>query len=84
VCLSYTIITTEADELLKRVHDRMPVILTCDVESLWLVPKIQKTEKLLPLRKQYPAEEVEYDPVSKQANSPAVDKPSNTESLKSE
>jgi putative SOS response-associated peptidase YedK len=81
--LSCTIITTEANDLLKAVHDRMPVILTRDVESVWLDPKIQETEKLLPLLKQYPAEEMGYYPVSRQVNSPAVDNPSNIEPLHS-
>jgi putative SOS response-associated peptidase YedK len=79
--LSCTIITTEANELLKAVHDRMPVILTRDAEAVWLDPKIQEPEKLLPLLKHYPADQMEYYPVSQQVNSPAVDKPSNIEPL---
>jgi len=75
--LSCTIVTTEANELLKAVHDRMPVILTRDAEALWLDPKTQDAEKLLPLLRQYPADEMEFYRVSREVNSPAVDKPSN-------
>ncbi len=70
--LSCTIITTEANELLKAVHERMPVILTRDAEAAWLDPKTQDVEKLLPLLKQYPAEEMEFYPVSRDVNSPGL------------
>lgn len=79
---SCTIITTEANELLKTVHDRMPVILTREDEAVWLDPKTQETEKLLPLLKQYPSDKMEFYPVSRDVNSPAVDKPSNIEPIK--
>lgn len=79
--LSCTIVTTEANELLKAVHDRMPVILTPDAEAVWLDPKAQDTEKLLPLLKEYPPDQMEFYPVSREVNSPAVDKASNIEVL---
>ena len=41
--------------------------------------KTQEPEKLLPLLKQYPAEEMEFYPVSRDVNSPAVDRPGNIE-----
>jgi putative SOS response-associated peptidase YedK len=80
--LSCTIITTEANELLEAVHDRMPVILTRNTEAAWLDPKIQEPEKLLPLLKQFSADQMEYYPVSREVNSPAVDKRSNIEPIK--
>ena len=80
--LSCTIITTEANDLLKAVHERMPVILTRDTEAAWLDPKTQEPEKLLPLLRQYPPEEMEFHPVSRDVNSPAVDKSSNIEPTK--
>jgi putative SOS response-associated peptidase YedK len=70
-----TIITTEANELLKPIHDRMPVILTHDAEAIWLDPAIQDPEKLLPLLKPYPSEEMETCPVSPWVNNPAHDTP---------
>ena len=79
--LSCTIITTAANELLKAVHDRMPVILTRDAEAAWLNPNIQEPEKLLPLLKQFPSDEMEFYPVSREVNSPQIDKPSNIERI---
>jgi putative SOS response-associated peptidase YedK len=75
--LSCTIITTEANELLKAVHERMPVILSREAEAVWLDPKIQEPEKLLPLLKQFPSDKMEFYPVSREVNSPTFDKPSN-------
>ena len=80
--LSCTIVTTEANELLKAVHDRMPVILTRDAEAAWLEPKTQDPETLLPLLRQYPSDEMEFYPVSREVNSPVVDKPSIIEPMK--
>ena len=70
---SCTIITTEANELLKQIHDRMPVILTRDAEAVWLDPTIQEPAKLLPLLTPYPAQNMEYYPVSTWVNNPAHD-----------
>jgi putative SOS response-associated peptidase YedK len=80
--LSCTIVTTEANVLLKAVHERMPVILTRDAEVAWLDPKTQEPEKLLPLLRQYPPDEMEFYTVSRDVNSPAVDKASNIEPIK--
>ncbi len=71
--LSCTIITTEANALLKQVHERMPVILTKEAESTWLNPTIQEVDKLLPLLQSFPAELMEFYPVSKLVNSPGND-----------
>jgi putative SOS response-associated peptidase YedK len=46
---SCTIITTDANALLKPIHDRMPVILTREAEGVWLNPAIQDPERLLAL-----------------------------------
>lgn len=70
---SCTIITTEANELLKPIHERMPVILTKDAEAVWFDPTIQDPERLLPLLTAYPAEEMEAYPVSTKVNSPTND-----------
>ena len=70
-----TIITTEANDLLKPIHDRMPVILTREAEGVWLDPMIQDPARLLPLLVPYPAEEMEAYPVSTTVNNPAHDGP---------
>ena len=78
---SCTIITTEANELQKPIHDRMPVILTRESEAVWLDPAIQEPARLLPLLKPYPAEEMEAYPVSARMNNPSHDGPECIEPL---
>ncbi|HUK82266.1 MAG TPA: SOS response-associated peptidase [Verrucomicrobiae bacterium] len=73
--LSCTIITTTANELLKQVHERMPVILPREAEAEWLDPNIQDPEKLLPLLKPYRSELMEFYPVDRIVNSPSNDTP---------
>jgi len=70
-----TIITTEANDLLKPIHDRMPVILAKDAEKVWLDPTIQEPARLLPLLTPYLAKDMEVYPVSTKVNSPAHDGP---------
>ena len=65
-----TIITTDANELLKPIHDRMPVILTREAEAIWLDPTIQDPARLLPLLTSYRAEEMEAYLVSSLVNNP--------------
>jgi putative SOS response-associated peptidase YedK len=72
---SCTIITTEANDLLRPIHDRMPVILTREAEVVWLDSAIQEPTQLLPLLKPYPAEGMELYPVSTRVNNPAHDGP---------
>jgi len=68
-----TIITTEANDVLKPIHDRMPVILTREAEGVWLDPAIQDPERLLPLLTPYPSEGMELYPVTTKVNNPAHD-----------
>ncbi len=50
---SCTILTTEANELVRDVHDRMPVILEPDAYELWLDPGFSRVPELQPLLKPY-------------------------------
>jgi putative SOS response-associated peptidase YedK len=70
---SYTIITTEANGVVGKIHHRMPVILQKEDEEKWLDPDIVETERLLPLLRQYPDQEMEAYPVSTLVNRPSVD-----------
>ncbi|OGF63840.1 MAG: hypothetical protein A2Y62_21585 [Candidatus Fischerbacteria bacterium RBG_13_37_8] len=67
---SCTIITTEANEMMKQYHHRMPVIIPKEHVSLWLNPDIQEENELLPLLKPYPSDEMAAYPVSKLVNTP--------------
>jgi putative SOS response-associated peptidase YedK len=64
-----TIITTKANELVKEVHERMPVILPKEWEEVWLDPAIDDTEYLKSLLRPYPAEEMKMYEVSTAVNS---------------
>ena len=80
---SFTIITTEANSLVAKIHDRMPVILPRDAEEKWLDAglDLKKAQSML---KAYPSGEMEMYPVSTIVNNPkndmaAVLKPANYE-----
>lgn len=70
---SCTIITVDSNELLRPIHDRMPLILTQGAEAIWLDPAIQEPIRLLPLPRPYPAEAMEAYPVSQLVNRPDHD-----------
>jgi putative SOS response-associated peptidase YedK len=72
---SYTIITTDANEMMARLHDRMPVIVSEDDYAAWLDPKNENTATLQPLLKPYPSEEMRAYPVSTRVNNPKNDGP---------
>lgn len=67
--LSFTVITTEPNEMTAKIHDRMPVILPEEAHAEWLDPKNERTDGLQGLLKPYPAEEMRAYPVSQRVNS---------------
>ena len=67
---SCTILTTEANEVLRPVHDRMPVILHPETYDQWLDEDARAVESLRELLGPYPATEMTARPVSTQVNSP--------------
>ena len=54
------IITTDANELIAPVHDRMPVILSNEQGIVWLANDVVDVSGLLSILKPYPAEEMNY------------------------
>jgi putative SOS response-associated peptidase YedK len=70
-----TIITTRANEIMKPIHDRMPVIIPADQEDTWLDPTVDDSARLLALLEPYPADEMETCEVSRIVNSVANDSP---------
>jgi putative SOS response-associated peptidase YedK len=65
---SYTIITTDANEMVGKLHDRMPVILHEHDYEAWLDPNNESSEALKALLKPYPAEEMRAHPISTRVN----------------
>ncbi|MDH4162266.1 MAG: SOS response-associated peptidase [Nitrospirota bacterium] len=74
-----TIITTDANDLLRPVHDRMPVIVPRDKQDLWLDPRVSDPGLLRPVLTPYPADEMECFAVSPKMNSVKVNLPENIE-----
>ena len=64
-----TIITTSANESMQGLHERMPVILPRDYESIWLEPDNRDTDELLSLLQPYDGD-LEIYPVSLAVNAP--------------
>lgn len=70
---SCTIITTESNELLSEIHDRMPVILPEERYQLWLNPDECDPAELKPLLIPYFSDQMMAYPVSRLVNNPAND-----------
>jgi putative SOS response-associated peptidase YedK len=68
---TFTILTTSANDLMRPLHDRMPVILDRENFDLWLDPKVQDPEALQKLLVPYAVEGFEAFPVSRVVNNPA-------------
>jgi putative SOS response-associated peptidase YedK len=77
-----TIITTAANELLQKIHDRMPVILEKSGETMWLDTSIADFSRLQPLLKPFPAAQMDFYFVSPAVNSPQNDTPDVIKPLK--
>lgn len=71
-----TLLTTQANELVGKIHERMPVILQSpDDEALWLEVGRYKLFDLLPLFSPFPAAQMDASFVSRRVGSPANDTP---------
>ncbi len=79
---SCTFLTTGPNELLKRIHDRMPVILPQQHWDTWLDPAVQDADELSALLLPYPASEMRTHPVSTHINKPSNDDPTCIEPIK--
>jgi len=72
---SCTLLTTEPNELVEPIHNRMPVILPPDDYDQWLDPSVQRPEPLAPLLRPFPSDQMIAYPVSTYVNSPTRDDP---------
>ncbi|MBU0996561.1 MAG: SOS response-associated peptidase [Firmicutes bacterium] len=68
-----TIITCEANSLLGKIHDRMPVILNQDQIKPWLDPFLNDTEFLAQYLKPFDSDDMQMYSVPKLVNSVAYD-----------
>jgi putative SOS response-associated peptidase YedK len=65
---SCAIVTSDANERVAPIHDRMPVILAPADYALWLDPDVRDPERLLPLLRPCPAEWIDLHPVDRRVN----------------
>ena len=65
---SFTIITTDANEITAGIHDRMPVILPEEAHAQWLGPGNQHPADLLKLLAPFPSEEMRAYPIRSLVN----------------
>ncbi|WP_227352953.1 SOS response-associated peptidase [Haladaptatus salinisoli] len=67
---SFTVVTTEPNDLVRDVHHRMPVVLAPGEEETWLHGEGAELESVLD---PFPADEMRAYPVSKAVNDPKND-----------
>lgn len=72
---STTIITTDANKMIRPVHDRMPAILLPEAFSFWLDPMNEDTERLGELLNPVSSELFDVYPVSRRVNNPGNNDP---------
>ena len=72
---SCTIITAAANDLVRPIHDRMPVILPMEVEDFWLDEDVQDAGALCSVPAPYPAGVMDMYEVSSLVNRPSNDVP---------
>jgi putative SOS response-associated peptidase YedK len=68
-----TLITTQPNDLVVSIHNRMPVILSAEARKEWLDPSLHDEHLLLPLLAPYPAEQMSARAVSRLVNNPQYD-----------
>lgn len=67
---SVSLMTTNANPFMEKIHDRMPLILAEKQESFWLDPKHQDIQKIRAALQPLPNDELEAYEVSTLVNSP--------------
>jgi putative SOS response-associated peptidase YedK len=77
-----TIITTDANELIAPIHNRMPIIDSPNKYQQWLDPSIHDEKSILAMLKPLPLEELELYPVTSKVNSFKYNNPQNIERIK--
>ena len=67
---SCTILVTDANETVRSIHDRMPVVIDTADYDTWLNPSIEDPVVLSPLLRPWPTERTTLFAVSQHVNSP--------------
>lgn len=69
--LSFTIITTTPNAMMKNIHNRMPVILRQEDEEVWLGKEPLSEETLTRILQPFPSKPMVAYPVSRAVNNPS-------------
>lgn len=72
---TFTILTTEANLLMAKIHNRMPVIIKPEDYATWMDTDFTDVIKLQSMTLPYPDRHMEAYPVSRKVNSPKYDSP---------
>jgi putative SOS response-associated peptidase YedK len=80
---TFTIITTEANQRLQELHNRMPVIIPADKRERWLDPDANP-EELVNMLQPLTSSDIEFHEVSRNVNSPQNNSPQCIEPVSSE
>jgi len=72
---SCTVITTEANDLIRPIHDRMPVIIPRKDYDSWLNPEMLGQETFQSLLQPYPSSEMVFFPVNPKVNKATYENP---------
>jgi putative SOS response-associated peptidase YedK len=72
---SCTVVTTDANTLVRPLHDRMPVILPREDYDVWLDPAIHEKDRLMELLRPCPDSALTLTPVGNYVNKPANEGP---------
>src|SRR6185503_5984301 len=72
---SCTIVTTDANEGVRPLHDRMPLVIEPRDFDLWLDPHVTDPQRLQRLLKPFAAEEFTLHPVARAVNDARHDSP---------
>lgn len=72
---TFTLLTIDANSLMSRIHDRMPVIIRPEDYAAWIDPRFTEVTKIQAMAQPYPERFMEAYPVSRKVNSPQHDSP---------
>jgi putative SOS response-associated peptidase YedK len=66
---TFTIVTTDANDVVEPLHHRMPAILDAESDGMWLDPALENTNELQPLLVPYDSDAMTQYPVTPLVNS---------------
>lgn len=72
---TYTILTGDPNDVVRPIHNRMPVIVNPDAYDRWLDPAFKDPKAVQALLGPYPSTDLIADPISTRINNPRNDDP---------